>query len=332
MMRCLLALSITGTLCVAALNVTADVTAAEWKPTSPVEIVVPNAPGGGNDAVGRLMQRIWQERKMIPVSSVVTNKTGGGGSVAITYLTQKTNDPQVMAVVSITQQLNYIAGNSPRPHRDFTPLAIMIGDYIGYAVKVDSPITSGRDLMERLKKDPGAISAGVTAIGGNNHVAYVMAARAAGIDTKRLKTPVFQSSGESLTALLGGHIDLHIGSVGPLTKHVEAGRVRLIAVTSERRLRGTFANAPTWKEQGIAGTFNTWRGLWAPKGLTAEQIAYWDDVLERLSRDAQWKETLDANHWENDFKPNREAVRYLDALHVELREAMKDLGLAKRLD
>ena len=55
-------------------------------------------------------------------------------------------------------------------------------------------------------------------------------------------------------------------------------------------------------------------------------------MLERLSRDAQWKETLDANHWENDFKPNREAVRYLDALHVELREAMKDLGLAKRLD
>ena len=119
---------------------------------------------------------------------------------------------------------------------------------------------------------------------------------------------------------------------GPLTKHVEAGRVRLIAVTSERRLRGTFANAPTWKEQGVAGTFNTWRGLWAPKGLTVEQIAYWDDVLERLSRDAQWKETLDANHWENDFKPNREAVRYLDALHVELREAMKDLGLAKRMD
>ena len=308
------------------------VRAAEWKPVNPVEIVVPNAPGGGNDAVARLIQRIWQERKTIAANTVISNKTGGGGAVAITYLGQKTGDPHVMGVVSITQQLNYIAGNSPRPHREFTPLAIMIGDYIGFAVKADSPITNGRDLIERLRKDPGAISAGVTAIGGNNHVAYVLASRAAGIDTKRLKTPVFQSSGESLTAVLGGHIDLHIGSVGPLSKHVEAGRVRVIAVTSERRLRGMFASAPTWKEQGIAGTFNTWRGLWAPRGLSNEQVAYWDDALERLSKEALWRETLDNNHWENDFKPNRETVRYLDALHVELREAMRDLGLAKRLD
>jgi putative tricarboxylic transport membrane protein len=319
--------------CCAALLAAAGVAhAAEWKPASPVEIVVPNAPGGGNDLVGRVMQRVFQERKWVTPSSFVSNKTGGGGAVAITYLGQKAGDAQVLTVVSITQQLNYIAGNSPRPHRDFTPLAILIGDYIGYAVKADSPITSGRDLIERLKKDPAAISAGVTAIGGNNHVAYVMAARSAGVDTRRLKTPVFQSSGESLTALLGGHIDVHIGSVGPLTRHVEAGRVRLIAVTSDKRMSGAFANTPTWKEQGIAGTFNTWRGLWAPKGLGAEQIAYWDSVLERLSKDAQWRETLEQNHWENDYKPNREAVRYLDALHGELREAMKELGLAKRMD
>ncbi len=285
-----------------------SVLAAEWKPANPIEIVIPNAPGGGNDLVGRLMQRIWQERNLTLTPGIVVNKTGGGGTVALNYLSQKPNDPHAMAVVSITQQFNYIVGSSPLRHRDFTPLAVMIGDYIGFAVRADSPIMNGRDLMERLKKDAASLSAGVTAIGGNNHVAYVLAARAAGADTRKLRTPVFQSSGESLTALLGGHIDLHLGSVGPLTKHLEAGRVRIVALTSDKRLSGPFATIPTWKEQGIAGTFNTWRGLWAPKGLSAEQVAYWDEVLEKMSRDSIWKQTLFDNHWESDYRNSRDAL------------------------
>ena len=309
-----------------------SVLAAEWKPANPIEIVIPNAPGGGNDLVGRLMQRIWQERNLTLTPGIVVNKAGGGGTVALNYLSQKPNDPHAMAVVSITQQLNYIVGSSPLRHRDFTPLAVMIGDYIGFAVRADSPIMNGRDLMERLKKDAASLSAGVTAIGGNNHVAYVLAARAAGADTRKLRTPVFQSSGESLTALLGGHIDLHLGSVGPLTKHLEAGRVRIVALTSDKRLSGPFAIIPTWKEQGIAGTFNTWRGLWAPKGLSAEQVAYWDEVLEKMSRDSIWKQTLFDNHWESDYRNSRDAMRYLDGVHVELRDVLKALGLAKQLN
>lgn len=309
-----------------------SVLAAEWKPANPIEIVIPNAPGGGNDLVGRLMQRIWQERNLTLTPGIVVNKTGGGGTVALNYLSQKPNDPHAMAVVSITQQLNYIVGSSPLRHRDFTPLAVMIGDYIGFAVRADSPIMNGRDLMERLKKDAASLSAGVTAIGGNNHVAYVLAARAAGADTRKLRTPVFQSSGESLTALLGGHIDLHLGSVGPLTKHLEAGRVRIVALTSDKRLSGPFATIPTWKEQGIAGTFNTWRGLWAPKGLSAEQVVYWDEVLEKMSRDSIWKQTLFDNHWESDYRNSRDAMRYLDGVHVDLRDVLKELGLAKRLN
>ncbi len=319
-------------LLVACVVCVAATTAADWKPANPIEIVIPNAPGGGNDAVGRLMQRIWQERKLVSTAGTVINKTGGGGTVALTYLNQKPNDPHAMVVVSITQQLNYIVGSSTQRHRDFSPLAVMIGDYIGFAVRADSPIMNGRDLIERLKKDASSLSAGVTAIGGNNHIAYVLAARAAGADTLKLKTPVFQSSGESLTALLGGHIDLHMGSVGPLTKHLEAGRVRIVAVTSDKRLTGPFATIPTWKEQGVAGTFNTWRGLWAPRGLSAGQIAYWDEVLEKMSRDALWKETLDANHWESDYRNSRDAMRYLDGVHTELRDVLKELGLAKRLD
>jgi putative tricarboxylic transport membrane protein len=310
----------------------APLAAADWTPTNQVEIVVPNSPGGGNDAVARLLQKLLQDRRFIPTAAMVVNKPAGGGSATLSYLGQKMNDAHFIAVVSITQQLNYITGTQAQRYRDFTPLATMIGDFIGYAVRTDSPITSGKDLLERLKKDPAGLSAGITALGGNNHIAYVLAARSAGIDTRKLKTPVFQSSGESMTALLGGHIDLHIGSIGPLVKQLEAGRVRILAITSEQRLTGPMASIPTWKEQGIAGTFNTWRGLWGPKGMSAEQIAFWDDVLERISRDPQWRENLAANAWENDYRNSRDTLRYLDASHVELRDVLKELGLAVKLD
>ena len=318
---------------VALVAATALVTfAADWKPSNQVEIVVPNSPGGGNDAVARLLQKIWQDRRLVLSGAIVLNKPAGGGSATLTYLGQKANDPHVMAVVSITQQLNYIGGTSTQRHRDFTPLATMIGDFIGFAVRADSPLTSGKDLLDRLKKDPSGLSAGITAIGGNNHIALVMAARSAGIDTRKLKTPVFQSSGDSVTALLGGHIDLHIGSVGPLAKQLEGGRIRILAVSSDQRLAGPLASVPTWKEQGIAGTFNTWRGLWGPKGLSADQVAFWDDVLERVSRDPLWKENLELNLWESDYRNSRDTLRYLDALQVELRDVLKELGLARKLD
>ena len=306
--------------------------AADWKPIGQVEIVIPNSPGGGNDAVGRLLQKLLQERRLVTTPSVVVNKPAGGGSATLAYLGQKPNDAHFIAVVSITQQLNYITGTQAQRHRDFTPLATMIGDFIGFAVRADSTITLGKDLLERLKKDPSSLSAGITALGGNNHIAYVLAARSGGVDTRRLKTPVFQSSGDSLTALLGGHIELHIGSTSQIAKQLEAGKVRILAITSDQRLPGPLASIPTWKEQGIAGTFNTWRGIWGPKGLTAEQIAFWDDVLERISRDPLWKENLAANLWESDYRNSRDTLRYLDATHTEMRDVLKEVGLAKKLD
>ena len=304
---------------------------AQWKPAGQIEIVVPNSPGGGNDTVARLMQKILRDRQLVAGASAVVNKPGGAGNVTLSYLAQKPGDGHFIAIVSVTQQLNYIIGTSTFKYQDFTPLAVMIGDYVAFAVRADSALKSGMDVIARLKSDPGALSAGVTAVGGNNHIALVLAAKSGGVDTKKLKTPVFQSSAESITALLGTHIDVHVGSVGPLMPHVQAGRVRIVAIASERRLPGPLAQVPTWREQGIDAAFNTWRGAWGPKGMSVEQIAYWDQVLRQLSQADEWNQDLDKNVWVNDYKNSRDTSRYLDALDAELKVVLKELGLAKNL-
>jgi len=304
----------------------------QWKPQSAVQIVVPNSAGGGNDEVARLMQRILASRKLLDVPSTVENKPGGGSDVALAYMTQKPGDGNVLNIVSVTQQLNHIAGLSKFNYTDFTTLSTLIGDYIGYAVRADSPLKSGKDLIERLKKDPSALSCGVTAIGGNNHIALVLAMRSAGVkDVAKLKTPVFRSSGDSLSALLGGHIDVHVGSIGPLKQHIESGRVRLLAISSDTRLTGVFAQTPTWKEQGVSGTFSTWRGVWGPKGMRPEQVAFWDQTLLKLSQTEDWKQELARNDWVNDYRSSKDTAAYLEALNIQLKNALKDIGLAKDL-
>ena len=304
-----------------------------WRPEKSVEIIIGTSPGGPQDRMGRTLQKVLQESRLVEVPVSVENKPGGGGAVALAALAQRTGGSTLM-INAPTMLNNQITGKSPLPYTDFTALAILGIEYECVAVRADSPLKSAKELVDRLKKDPSALSVSIgTSLGNAGHLAYALAMKAAGVDIKKLKTVAFNSAGDGITALLGGHIDLHIGSVGPLAKQLEAGKVRLLAVTSDQRLPGPLATIPTWKEQGIAGTFNTWRGLWGPKGMTAEQVAFWDDALERISKDPQWKENLAANQWESDYRNSRDTLKYLDVLHVELRDVLKDLGgLAKKLD
>ena len=220
----------------------APLVAADWKPTAQIEIVIPNSPGGGNDAVGRLLQKLLQDRRLIPTAAIVSNKPAGGGSATLSYLGQKANDPHIIAVVSITQQLNYITGTQAQRYRDFTPLATMIGDFIGFAVRADSPITSGKDLLERLKKDPSSVAAGITALVCGQ--AAINLAAALGIaPLTGIPLPFVSYGGSSLVVLLAAMgILLNIavnGRVVGASVRDRSGRDRRTRTTRSRSRRSS---------------------------------------------------------------------------------------------
>lgn len=303
--------------------------AQEWRPKDNVEIVVPNTPGGGNDSVARLVQKILQDGKLVETSSTVVNKPGGGGNVTLAYIGPKAGDAHYLGIASITLQLNHITGRSQYRYSDFTPIASMIGDYVTFAVRADSDLKTAKDLLEKLKKDPTSLAVGVTAVGGANHIPLVFVAKAAGSDARKARTPVFQSTSESVTALLGGHIDMILSSVAIVAPHVEAGRIRVLALTSGKRVGGVLAQVPTWKEIGVDVEFSNWRGLIGPKGLTAAQIAYWDDRLAKVVASDEWKAIVEKRLWANEYMNSKEMKVYLDRTDAQLRAALTDLGLAK---
>lgn len=303
---------------------------AAWKPEKAVELIAPSAPGGGTDKTARLIQKIWQDKRLVEAPVTVVNKSGGAGAVALTYLKSHAADPHFLQIVSAVLLTNHITGRSQFSHAEFTPIALLNSEYVVLAVKSDSPFRNVRDLMASLKQDPGAVSIAVgTNLGGVNHIAAAAVARAAGGDPKRLKTVVFKSSAESAVAALGGHVDVMASSASLVLPHLRSGAMRILAVSAQRRLGGDLAAVPTLKEHGIATVVDNFRLMMGAGGMSPTHVAYWDQVMGRLVQDEEWKRDLENNLWENTYINSRDTRKYLDDQYSQLKSVLSDAGFVK---
>lgn len=315
----------------AAVSVIAGHATAQWKPEKNVEIIVGTGPGGGQDKTARTVQHLLTDKRFIEAPVTVVNKPGGGGAVGWAYLNQHAGDAHYAVIGTTTLLTSQITGRSPVGFTDITPLAMLLSESVALSVRQESPLLTGKDLVERLKKDASSVSASIgSSVGGPNHIAFALIAKAAGGDVKRLKTVVFQGGGEAITATLGGHVDLISSAANNVIPHLAAGKMRVLGIAAPQRLGGVFAKVPTWKEQGIDVHITNWRMLAGPKGLTAAQIAYWDGALAKLVKTDEWKKDLDNNVFENTYMSSDETRRYLKAQYDQFHAALSEVGLAKQ--
>jgi len=304
--------------------------AADWKPEKNVEFVAMSGPGGANDIIARVVQGIIQQKKLVDAPITVVSKVGAGGVLAWTYLNQHSGDGAYLSISPINLLIEHIIGASPITYTDVTPIAQLFNEYVAFAVKPDSPLKSGKDLIERLKTDPGAVSFAIAAsLGGANHIATMVAMKAAGVDTRKLKFVVFTSGSLGQAAVMGGHVDVAVVPVSGAVAQVGAGRLRVITVSSTQRLGGVFAAVPTWREQGVNSVFSSWRGVIGPKGLSPAQIAYWEGVIGKVAQTEEWKKEMANNFWESNFMTSADSRKYLKVQYDEYKSVLIDVGLAK---
>ncbi len=304
--------------------------AQEWKPQRNVDIVVNSGAGGTADRQARVAQKFLQTLPGMPSISV-TNRAGGAGLVALNFMVQHPADPHYLSILSTGILTNQITGLSTVRYQDVTPLNILMREYIAVWTRVESPIASGRDLIARLKRDPGSVAfAFATARGNQNHVVIGMFARAAGVDPKLLKTVIYPSGGQGMTAALGGHVDVWVGTAGGALPYMAAGSIRMLGITAPQRQPGKFAAVPVFREQGVDATYFAWRGFLAPKGLTPAQIAYWDQTFARVAQSDEWKKELDENAWAEGYLGSAETRRHLDSEFELLSRILVELGVVTR--
>ena len=303
--------------------------AQTWAPTKNVEIVAGSVPGGSNDKTARALERIILQYKLIPTSVTVINKSGGGGSIANTYVSQHPKDPHYLGIAGVGLLSNHIIGVSPLTVADFTPIASLMNDYAVFAVSTNAAIKTGKELAARLKGDPKSVNIGfANAFGSTRHMAAGLLVKALGGNPRDLKTVVFKGSAEAITALLGNHLELVVVGAGNTVIHVNSGKMRVVAVAAPQRLGPPLADVPTWKEQGIDLVHGAWRGIFGPRGLTPAQVTFWENTLRKVTETPEWKTDLERNFWQDDFTTGAQFRKDIEQDYTATKALLIELGLA----
>lgn len=296
-------------------------------PSSDLEFVAPASPGGGWDATARAMKKVLNDEGMVEENMNVVNKPGGSGEVGWKYL--KKQDPNTLSVNSSLVLTNNLLGKSDLTYEDFTPLAILTTEWEAVALPKDSSIEDAEQLMKKLKEDPKSLKIAVApGLGNDDHLSFVQAAKTYGVDVTKLDFLVYESGGDVVSALLGGHVDVATMSVSEAKQQYQADKVDILAVSSEERLDG-LEEIPTWKEQGVDMVFPHWRGVMGPPDMTEEEIAYWDEKLQEMVKTDAWQKILENNEWQSFYKDSSETKKFLKSQNEMYSDLVKKSGLAE---
>ncbi len=301
-----------------------------WSPQRNVEIVVPVVPGGTNDKFARAIERTFVGGKLVNTSVTVVHRAGGVNQIAYAYVSQHAADPHYLLMGTSTLITAHAMGTSRIGYADFTPIASIFNDYVVLTVNAASPLKNGKELIARMQADPQSMTLGFSSsLGNHHHIIAGLFMKGIGASPRDLKTVIFKGSSESLTALLGGHIEMVSTGAGNAAPHMAAGKLRVLGVSSGQRLPGTMADVPTWKEQGVDLVYGSWRSVVGPKGLTAEQVAFWENALRKVVDSADWKAELERNYWGDFFMTGAEFRKTIDSEYRAMKGVLVELGLAK---
>jgi len=294
----------------------------------PAVVMAPGGPGGGYDAMARLPFEAMKADGIFTDGATFTNKGGAGGTIGLAEFVNanRGNDNAVMSMGSILVggiELN----DSPVTLKDVTPLARLIIDTGVVAVGKNSPINSMADLTTAMKDNIGAVSVGGGSAGGVDHITGALIAKSAGLDPKALNYIAYDSGADVVTALGGGAITAAISGVSEFKPMADAGRIKLLAVTSAERIPGL--DVPTLKEQGIDVEIGNWRGLVGAPDMSDAGKAMWLDRLEKMHDGPAWKAILEKQGWEDAYLPGDEFAKFLDEESERQRGVLTELGLVK---
>lgn len=245
------------------------------------ECVAPANPGGGFDLTCRIAQTGLAGQLDKPMR--VTFMPGGIGAVAFNlFNTTRTDDSNAIVAFSSGSLLNIATGKYGQwTENDARFLATVGADFGAVVVRADSRFNSLGELMDAMGKDPGGIVLGAGGtVGSQDWMKAALLLKSVGGDPKAMRYVAFDGGGESIAALLGGSIEVYTGDVGEMVPHMEAGKMRILAVLSKERLPAPFADIPTAKELGYDVEWVIMRGFYMGKNVPDAAYQAWADAFD----------------------------------------------------
>jgi tripartite-type tricarboxylate transporter receptor subunit TctC len=259
-------------------------------PDHAIQLVVPWAPGGATDVIGRFIAKGLSER--VGQAVVVNNKAGAGGNIGTAaFVREKPDGYTLLVVTSSTNAANphLYSRLGFDPKKSFAPVA-----YIGSIPNVlevpkSSPFNNLGEFLDYAKKNPGKLNYGSAGVGSSQHLASSLLVHLTGIQVTHIP---YKGSGPAVSDLLSKHLDFMIDT-GSITQ-VQAGALKALAVASKTRL-AELPNVPTFAEAGVPGMYaSAWYGVAAPAGTPAPVVAELNRQINSVLADPDIHKKLEA--------------------------------------
>ncbi|MDI7261107.1 MAG: tripartite tricarboxylate transporter substrate binding protein [Thermodesulfobacteriota bacterium] len=300
--------------------------AAAAYPEKPIEFVTHSAPGGGSDIFIRHIIDMMGKEKLLPVSLVPMNKSGGSGAVATAFVGTKKGDPYTIFATTTAIYTTLAKGEVKLNLDDFTPICMLIQDPNILTVRANAPWKNVKEFIAEAKKKRKGVSMGLASIGASDHIAAHRIEKATGVEFNIVS---FKQGSEAFGALLGGHVDFGLGNPGEMLGQMEAGKLRALAAVTEKRIPYV-PKLPTLKEEGIDVNFFQNRGIWGTKDMPKDVVKYLESAFQKLTQTETWKKYLVNETVMESYMGSADFKKFLEKEMVMFTEEMKALGLVKK--
>ena len=291
-----------------------------------VHFLVPGGAGGGWDITARAVGATLADSGIVRQVSY-ENRSGAGGGKGVAYLQESAARASNMLMVSSTP----IVVRSLKPGfqqnwRHLTPVASLIGDFGAIVVRADSPYTDFQALAAALQGAPRGVKfAGGSNRGDLDHLILARVFEALSLEPGDARYVPYGAGGQATLALLGGEVDAMSATGGDAIAHVEAGRLRVLAVAAEARLP-VLPDVPTFGELGWPVVFINWRGFFAAPGLAEADRFAFVQMLEALRRTEAWQEVRARYGWAEVYHVGEAFEAYLAEQEALMQRLLSRLG------
>jgi tripartite-type tricarboxylate transporter receptor subunit TctC len=297
------------------------VIAADDYPNKPINWIVSMAPGGAADQMARNLAP--EMEKVLKTPIVIQYKVGGGGTIGYSAISKEKPDGYTMGTyaTSFFSQQYVKTGGVKIDTLDF--IANFANSDGCIVVTSNSPFKNLKELFDFAKKNPGVVTVANSGTGASGHLPAAAIEKEAKVRFTHVPT-----DGESaaLTAMLGGHVSAASLSIGGITEHVKAGKVRVLAVYSDKRL-AAFPDIPTVKEQGLDFQLDNPGGLFTPKGIPENRLKILSDAVGIGFQSDRFQKFMQTVGFTTLYLDYKQAAAMAKAYDVKIRDLCKLVGL-----
>ncbi|MDF2120009.1 tripartite tricarboxylate transporter substrate-binding protein [Roseiarcaceae bacterium H3SJ34-1] len=291
-----------------------------------LKMFVPAAPGGGWDQTARSLEAALRATKLVN-GVQITNVPGAGGAVGLPqFLNQWKGQGNALMVAGMVMVGSLLANKSPLSLTQVTPIARLTGEAEALCVPQGSPFKTAMDFAQALKADPAKVPVAGGSAGGTDHILLGMIAKAMGVAPSKVSYVAFSGGGPATAALLGSQVAAGISGYGEFGEQIKAGKLRVLAVSSDKRIEGI--DAPTLKEQGIDVELFNWRGVFAPPGVNDAQRNAMTAMIEKLAASKEWAEVCKRQEWTQITLTGPDYGKFIAEETTRIGGILKELGLA----